>query len=116
MRAIVASIVVTVLVGLLAVCPLMACAMAPEIAAHHGCCRKSPQPQPTRCPLPSVQDCPYFILEKGKTSQTTAQVSVVACQPITAIFRVADQFFAARTETRLPDSAGLYLRVRVLLI
>jgi len=105
-----------VLVGLLAVCPLMACAMAPEIAPHHGCCHKSPQPQPARCPLPSIQDCPYFILEKGKTSQTTAQVAVTACRSITPILRVADHFFAALTETTLPDSAGLYLRLRVLLI
>ena len=116
MRAIVASLVVTVLALILAVCPFTACAMAPEVVAHHGCCHKSPQPQPARCPLPSIQDCPYFILEKGKTSQTTAQVWVVACQPITPILRIADPFFTARTETRLPDSAGLYLRLRVLLI
>lgn len=115
-RSIVASLVVTMLVGLLAVCPLTACAMAPEVAAQHDCGHKSPQPQPRRCPLPSVQDCPYFILERGKTSQTTVQVSVLACRPITPIFRVADAFFAARTETRLPNSAGLHLRLRVLLI
>ena len=111
-----ASMVVTVLLALFAVCPLTACAMVPEVVAHHNRCHKSPQPQPARCPLPSVQDCPYFILEKGKTSRIAEQVSVMDSQPITPILRVADQLSAARIETRRPDAAGLYLRVRVLLI
>jgi len=107
----VASLVAVVLLSLIAVCPLPACAMA---LTHHGCCHKS-QTQP-RCPMPTLQDCPYFILEKGKTAPTVASFAPVLCRQITSDFCTPDFLSTIRTEARLPDSAGLYLRVRVLLI
>jgi hypothetical protein len=111
-RTVVASLVTVVLLSLLAVCPLTACSLLPDNdAARHSCCHK-----PTHCPLPTVQDCPYFILEKGKITQTAAPVSVHFFQVVTPDVRVPDQFSSLRGETRLPDSEGLYLRVRVLLI
>jgi len=111
----VASLVTVALASLLAICPLTACAMALDSdVAHHGCCHK--HPQPTHCPLPTVQDCPYFILAKGKITQTAAPISADIFQVVTPDFRVPDQFSTFRSETRLPDSKGLYLRVRVLLI
>jgi hypothetical protein len=67
MRGTVASVAVVFLLSLLALCPLPACAMA---LAHQGCCHKS-QTLP-QCPIPTLQDCPYFILEKGKTAPSVA--------------------------------------------
>jgi hypothetical protein len=116
MRTAVASLVTVVLLSLFAVCPLTACVLALNSdTAHRGCCHKS-GPQPTHCPLPTVQDCPYFILEKGKIIQAGAAVSVNVSQPVTPDFRVPDRLTGLRYETRLQDSADLYLRVRVLLI
>lgn len=114
-RTVVASLVAAVLMSLLAICPLTACAMAPDSdAAHHGCCHK--HPQPTHCPLRTVQDCPYFILAKGKITQTVAPVSADVFQVVAPDLRVPDHSSSFRGETRLPNSKGLYLRVRVLLI
>jgi len=106
----VATFVTAVLLGLFAMCPLPACAMAQA----HACCHKS-QTQP-HCPMPTVQDCPYFILEKGKTTPSVASLTPALAQVMASDFHVPDPFFTVRTETRLPDSAGLYLRVRALLI
>jgi hypothetical protein len=107
----VASLVAIVLLSLLAICPLPACAMA---LAQHGCCHKS-QAQP-HCSMPTLQDCPYFILEKGKTAPTVASYAPALCRQTGSDLHAPDSFSAIRTEARLPDSAGLYLRVRVLLI
>jgi len=111
MKRLVALLVVMVLLGLVAVCPIPACAMD---AAQHGCCHK---PHARRhCPMPTIQDCPSFILEKGKTVP-----SVVGFAPV-ILARTAANSWAQhhpstyRTEIRRPDPAGLYLRVRALLI
>jgi hypothetical protein len=115
-RTVVASLVTVVLASLLAVCPLTACVIAPDSsAAPHGCCHKA-HPQPGHCPLPTVQDCPYFILEKGKITQTGSAISKDDFQPVMPDFRVLDQFSIIRSQTRLADSTGLYLRLRMLLI
>lgn len=66
--------------------------------------------------MPSVQDCPYFSLERGKIAQAVADIPPVSCGGIAIDCCTSDPFSVIRTETRLPDSAGLYLRVRVLLI
>jgi hypothetical protein len=90
--------------------------MAPDSeAAHHGCCHK-PLPQPAHCPLPAVQDCPYFILAKGKITQIGTAISRDVFQALPPDFRVPDQFSSRRSETRQADSTGLYLRLRILLI
>jgi hypothetical protein len=111
MKGMVASLVAIVLLSLVAICPLPACAMA---LAQHGCCHKS-QAQP-HCPMPTLQDCPYFILEKGKTAPTIANFVPVLCRQPASDLWAPNSFSTIRTEARLPDSAGLYLRVRVLLI
>lgn len=115
-RTIVVSLVTVVLASLLAVCPLTACVIAPDSnVARHGCCHKT-HPQPGHCPLPTVQDCPYFILEKGKITKTGTAISKDVFQPVMPDFRVLDQFSIIRSQTRLADSTGLYLRLRMLLI
>jgi len=66
--------------------------------------------------MPTLQDCPYFILEKGKTAPSVASVAPALCQQIATDLCTPVRFSTMRTEARLPDAAGLYLRVRVLLI
>ena len=66
--------------------------------------------------MPTLQDCPYFILEKGRTAPTVANFAPPLCRQIASDLYAPDSFSTIRTEARLPDSAGLYLRVRVLLI
>src|ERR1700686_1546092 len=86
MRTVVASLVTVVLLSLFAVCPLTACVLALNSdTAHRDCCHK-PGPQPTHCPLPTVQDCPYFILEKGKITQAGAAISANVPQAVTSDF------------------------------
>jgi len=116
MRAWVASFVAAILLSLLTVCPMTACVTMSDLAAaHHGCCHK-PQSQPARCPMPTVQDCAYFILERGKMAQAIEAVSPVSVTGLALDLAVADLHAEFRVETRLPDFAGLYLRVRTLLI
>jgi len=110
MRAATAALTAVILLGLLALCPLPICAMP----TAHACCHKSQTPQ--HCPLPTIQDCPYFILEKGKTAPTVEAAVPVACPQNVADLRVSDCFSTIRTEIRLVDATGLYLRMRVLLI
>jgi hypothetical protein len=111
MKGVVASLVAIVLLSLVAICPLPACTMA---LAQHGCCHKS-QAQP-HCPMPTLQDCPYFILEKSKTAPTIANFVPVLCRQLASDLWAPNSFSTIRTEATVPDSAGLYLRVRVLLI
>ena len=66
--------------------------------------------------MPALQDCPYFILEKAKTTQAAVGIASIVLQRNDFEPAVADQFSNLRGETRLPNSKGLYLRVRVLLI
>jgi len=66
--------------------------------------------------MPTIQDCAYFIIEKGKTAQPAVFVSPVALHRTALDLRAPDQSSGVRAESRLPDSAGLFLRVRVLLI
>ena len=110
-RDIVAPLVAIVLLSLLAICPIPACGMT---LAQHGCCHK-PHAQP-HCPMPTVQDCPYFILEKGKTVPSFVGFAPVIVARTTANSWVQHHSSTIRTEFRLSDSAGLYLRVRALLI
>lgn len=116
MRTVVAQLVAVVLLSLLAVCPLAACAHGTgSNAVTHGCCHKSPL-QPVRCPMPALQDCPYFILEKAKTTQAAVGIAPIVLQRNNFEPALANQFSNLRGETRLPNSKGLYLRTRVLLI
>jgi len=107
-----ASLTALILLGLLVICPLPACAVS---ASHQGCCHKS-QPQPVRCPMPSIQDCPYFILQKGKVTQATGSISPLGSPVLAQDLGSPSLFSISRTSSRLPDSDGLYLRVHVLLI
>ncbi len=66
--------------------------------------------------MPSAQDCPYFILDRGKVTQVIADISPVNPGLISVDLPAPNPFSITPTKARLPDSTGLYLRVRVLLI
>lgn len=106
MKGIAVSLAVIVLLGLLILCPLPMNALT-----DHSCCHKT-QHQP-RCPLPTVQDCPYFILEKGKTALDAAASVPVFVQTATV---TSEPFSTVYPEGRFLDSADRYLQVHVLLI
>jgi hypothetical protein len=116
MRTVVAFTMALVLVSILAVCPLMACPLtAGSGEVGKPCCHKS-QTQPASCPRTTVQDCPYFILENSKTAKTASQTFVIGLPPVSPEVSVSDGFSILPAKTRLPNSAGLFLRIRVLLI
>ena len=106
MKGMAASLIAVVLLGLLVLCPLPLNALT-----DHSCCHKT-QSHP-HCPLPTVQDCPYFILEKGKTAANLAAIAPVFIQTASIS---STPYSTVSTGERLPDSADLYLQVRVLLI
>ncbi len=66
--------------------------------------------------MPSAQDCPYFILDRGKIAQAIAGIPPVDAGLISVGPPASNPFSIIHAEIRLLDSAGLYLRVRVLLI
>ena len=96
------------LVGILALCPALACS---STAASHtsSCCHKPG--------AKTVADCPYSILQKSKTSPTATNakwvVSIVRAPRIVALPITSQTVLVS---SRLADVTGLFLRNRVLLI
>ncbi len=117
MKRAVASAMTLILISVVALCPAVAC---PLMAAAHveasSCCHK-PQTHPAPCPLKSVPDCPYSILEKSKKDSGATQGKWVA-----AVIRTAPMVtlpvasVAVSVPCRLVDVGELFLRNRVLLI
>jgi len=106
MRFAVASLMALVLLSILTVCPLMACGPAPDIR----CCNDS------SCPKTTVQECPYVLLEKGKTATATAHLLNATHGPVSPGLNALGAYTPIGSESRIPSSHGLYLRIRVLLI
>lgn len=101
------------LLGILTVCPLMACGLMPDsVAASEQCCHHPPKSYPQN----TFQKCPYLLLEQGKTATATAQVLSVALDPVSPGLGVSDAYHFIRSESRISDSQGLYLRIHVLRI
>ena len=112
MRAAISFILALLLFTFLAVCASMACPLNVGPQAG-GCCHKSHQGH-NSCPSP-VFDCPYVILEKGKTA--LAEPTAVAPPPsVIPCVQPADSPSVIAAISRVPDSADLFLRIRVLLI
>jgi hypothetical protein len=106
MRSAVSSLLVLLLLSILTLCPLMACAHS----ASDQCCDRS------SCPKTSAPECSYLLLEKSKSATPVSHLASLALNPVAPILDVsAPQTFIA-AESRLPSSHGLYLRIRVLLI
>ena len=112
MRTAVSLTLAFVLVTFLAICPSMACPLNAGQRAG-GCCHKSQQGH-NSCPRPVV-DCPYLILERGKTA-LTVPTAVAPPKSVLPYIEPADLPTVIAATSRVPDSAGLFLRIRVLLI
>jgi len=111
MRFAVAAVMALVLLSILTVCPLMACGPALD----SDCCHRS-QPSPTSCPRNTVQACPYLLLENGKTVTAAAHIPNATHDSVSPEFAVSDTYTFIGSDSRIPSSHGLYLRIRVLLI
>src|SRR5258708_20297261 len=110
MRFAVAAVMALVLLSILTVCPLMAC--GPVLDSD--CCHRS-QPSPTSCPKTTLQECPYSLLEKGKTATAIVHVLSAALEPVSPDVSDSSAYTIHSTNT-FPTSNRLYLRIRVLLI
>jgi len=104
--------VMLLIVASLTLCELVVCPQA--AAADTSCCHKS-QSHSGHCPPKSAQDCPYSILERGKTSSTIATAPPAAVvQPDQLV--TAENLACAPYESYPADSAKLFLSNRVLRI
>lgn len=112
MRTGVAVILGLVLIGFVAICPLMACPLNENPQAH-GCCHNTPR-RHTSCPSP-VFDCPYLILAKSKTALAVSQIPSVP-KSVSPVVRYADPSTVVAVSSRVSNSTYLFLRIRVLLI
>jgi hypothetical protein len=105
MRKAIASAMVLLLLSVVPLCALIACPVTVS-----SCCHKQP--------AKTLPDCPYSILQKGKTNPTAIHaqwVGAIAQANRGAILPPpAGQTIEA--PARLIDTAGLFLRNRVLLI
>ena len=114
MRTAVAVMMALMLLSIVAVCPLMACPItAGSSGGGESCCHKSQHP-PTSCPRTTVRDCPYFVLENGKTPKPALPIFAFVFLPASTDIAVSSHLSILPAESRLPNSAGLFLRIRVL--
>jgi hypothetical protein len=114
MRTAAAFTMVLVLLGAVTFCSLIACPLA--AAANDSCCHKPQSSSGPPCHSKAVQDCPYLVLENGKTTPIVTYAVAAHIQPVTPEFALQDSHSIVRAEFRLTDSAGLFLRNCVLLI
>ena len=114
MKTAVACMMALMLLSIVAVCPMMACsiAMGPD-AGGDSCCHKSQQP-PASCPRTTVRDCPYFVLENAKTPKPAPAIIAFTFYPVSTDIAVSSHFSILPAENRLPNSAGLFLRIGVM--
>jgi hypothetical protein len=114
MKTVVACMMALMLLSIVAVCPLMACPIAAgSDSGGASCCRKSQHP-PASCPRTTVRDCPYLVLENSKTPDTALPILAFILHPISTDIVVSSYFSILPAESRLPNSAGLLLRIRVM--
>jgi hypothetical protein len=103
MRTVVASAMVLFLVGVVALCPAIACTPSAS-----SCCHK---------PAKTVPDCPYSILQKSKTNPAATHAkwigAIVRPERSSALPAAGPRI---EPPCRLVDVSGLFLRNRVLLI
>jgi len=113
MRAAAAFTMVLALLGAVTFCSLIACPLA--AAASDSCCHK-PQSPSGPCHSKAVEDCPYLVLENGKTTPIATYAVAAPIQPVTPELTLPDGRSIVHAEFRITDSAGLFLRNCVLLI
>jgi hypothetical protein len=92
----------------------MACPMTAGLdSGGESCCQKSPHIS-TSCPRTTVRDCPYFVLENGKTPKPEPTLFTFIFYPASTDIAVSPDFSILPAESRLPNAAGLFLRIRVM--
>ena len=64
----------------------------------------------------TIQSCPYLSLEKSTAATTTPDAVSVSLNPVSPELPIVNWLSSFGIEDRLPNSAGLFLRIRVLLI
>jgi hypothetical protein len=116
MRTAVALTMALMLVSL-STCPAIACPLGSHSSTSSKSSCHEPKPQqPTSCPRTTIQTCPYLSLEKSTAANPTINAVSVALKPITPEVPALNRLSSPGIEDRLPNSAGLFLRIRVLLI
>jgi hypothetical protein len=114
MKTAVAFMMALMLLSIVAVCPLMACAIAVgSDGGDESCCHKSQQ-APASCPRTTVRDCPYVVLENAKTPGAGSPVVAFTFLPAATDIAVSPHCSILSAESRLPNSAGLFLRICVM--
>jgi hypothetical protein len=102
------------LLAILVACPILACQPMVDSNAAHSCCPHS-RSHPAPGSQTSAQDCPYLLLEKSRNPSFAAYVPAVLPAPV-SFAAVAQPLSLAERHSRIADSSGLFLRLRVLLI
>ena len=116
MRTGVAFMMALILVSAVTNCPAIACPIRANSGPTKSCCHEPKPQQPTSCPRTTIQNCPYLILEKITAATATPVVASVSFHPISPELPALNRRSLSGAEDRLPDSSGLFLRIRVLLI
>jgi hypothetical protein len=101
MKTAVAFMMAFMLLSIVAICPIMAC---PMTAGSDG----GGESRTT------VRDCPYFVLENGKTPNTASPIFNFIFHPTLTDSAVSSHSSILPAESRLPNSAGLFLRICML--
>jgi hypothetical protein len=102
------------LLTILVACPVLACTPMVDSNAAHSCCPHSRSHSAPHSQT-SAQDCPYLLLEKSRHPVFTAYTPALLAAPVS--FAAAPQpLCMAERHSRIADSSGLFLRLRVLLI
>jgi hypothetical protein len=103
-----------VLLAILIACPVLACTPMVDSDAAHSCCPHS-RSHSAPHPQTSAQDCPYLLLEKSGNPSFAAYLPALLPTPV-SFAAVAQPLSMAERHSRIADSSGLFLRLRVLLI
>jgi hypothetical protein len=82
--------------------------------AAHACCPHSRSHSAPRSQT-SAQDCPYLLLENSRTPSFAAYVPALLPAPV-SFAAMPRPLSMAERHSRIADSSGRFLRLRVLLI
>ena len=116
MRTALALAMSFLLLSVITACPLLACPLKADVsAAPKSCCHK-PHSHPLPCEQPAAKNCPYLVLERGKASPIQSQAVAAGLVPNSPDLHAILGESTVPSHGRIPDSAGLYLRIRVLLV
>src|SRR5712691_3233355 len=114
MRTAVAFMMALMLVSIATICPAIACPIRANSSTGKSCCHEQKSQRPTSFPRTTIQNCPYLSLEKSTPPTSTPDSFSVSFNTPSPQVPVLDRLSSWEIEDRLPNSAGLFLRIRVL--